>query len=75
LIAEPIWGSKEILQKEPSNAATLSENMNKTENPVTKMKYQSRSQLQSALSNKKVHEMISHALFQIQNYLRVVIYA
>jgi len=38
LIAEPIWGNKEILSKKPSNAATLSEKVNKTENPGTKMK-------------------------------------
>ena len=29
LIAEPIWGDKEILKKEPSNAVTLSEEVNK----------------------------------------------
>jgi hypothetical protein len=37
LIAEPIWGNKEILNKEPSNAATLSEKVNKSENPGTKI--------------------------------------
>ena len=36
LIAEPIWGNKEILNKEPSNAATLSEKVDKTENPGIK---------------------------------------
>ena len=37
LIAEPIWGNKEILSKEPSNAATLSDKVNKTENQGTKI--------------------------------------
>jgi hypothetical protein len=37
LIAEPIWDNKEILKKELSNAATLSEKVNKAENPDTRM--------------------------------------
>jgi hypothetical protein len=65
LIAEPIWGNKEILKKEPSNAATLSEKINKTENPGTKMKCRLRNQLQTACPKKKVHGMKSHALFRI----------
>jgi hypothetical protein len=36
-IAEPIWDNKEILKKEPSNAATLSEKVNKIEISGTKM--------------------------------------
>ncbi len=65
LIAEPIWGNKEILKKEPSNAATLSEKVNKTENPGTKMKCRLRNLLQTARPNKKVHGMKSHALFKL----------
>jgi hypothetical protein len=37
LIAEPIWGTKEILKKELSNAATLSDKVNKIEIPGTRM--------------------------------------
>jgi hypothetical protein len=66
LIAEPIWGSKEILQKEPSNAATLSEKVNKTENPGTKMKCRLRNQLQTARPNKKVQGMTSQALLKFR---------
>jgi hypothetical protein len=63
LIAEPIWGNKEILKKEPSNAATLSEKVSKTENPGTKMKCRLRNLLQTACPNEKVQGMKPQALF------------
>ena len=65
LIAELIWGNKEILKKEPSNAATLSEKVNETENPGTKMKCRLRNLLQTAGPNEKVQGMKSQALLKI----------
>jgi hypothetical protein len=45
LIAEPIWENKEIRSKALSNAATLSEKVNKAVNPGAKMKCRLRNQL------------------------------